>query len=142
MKRIGSPKKVKAGGGVVFRLINHSPEVLLIHRRGVWDLPKGKLDPGETIEHCAAREVAEETGVGFPMILGDLGETIHYYKEMGQQIEKHTFWYAMVTAVEQAVPQEEEQIKQVEWVPLEEALENVGYENLKEVLQRFQQWLN
>ncbi len=142
MKQTRRPEIVNAGGGVVFRLSNYHPEVLLIHRRGVWDLPKGHLDPGESIEHCAAREVAEETGIGFPMIIGDLGETIHYYEANGQQIEKHTYWYAMITADEQVAPQAEEQIREVGWIPLEEALGKVGYENLKEVLQRFQQWLN
>lgn len=131
---------VKAGGGVVFRINNDDPEILLIHRRGVWDLPKGKLDPGESIQHCAAREVAEETGIGFPMIVGDLGETIHYYQEEGKDIEKQTFWYIMVTGNEQAQPQEEEQIAEVKWVVLSSAMEQVGFENLKEVLLRFKTW--
>jgi 8-oxo-dGTP pyrophosphatase MutT (NUDIX family) len=51
---------IKAGGGIV---VNEQNEVLLIYRRGKWDLPKGKLDDGETIEECALREVKEETGL-------------------------------------------------------------------------------
>ena len=51
---------VKAAGGLV---LNENKELLFIFRRGKWDLPKGKLDEGETIEQCAIREVAEETGV-------------------------------------------------------------------------------
>ncbi len=53
-------KPVTAAGGLVE---NEKGEVLLIFRRGKWDLPKGKLDPGETIEQCAVREVEEETGL-------------------------------------------------------------------------------
>ena len=45
-------KQIRAGGGIV---INEKGDVLLIFRRGKWDLPKGKLDPEETIENCAYR---------------------------------------------------------------------------------------
>src|SRR5439155_18933695 len=50
---------IQAAGGFV-----HTDEqLLLIFRRGKWDLPKGKLDEGETLEACAVREIQEETGV-------------------------------------------------------------------------------
>ena len=49
-------KEISAGGGVVFNEFN---EVLFIYRRGFWDLPKGKIDPGETIEQTAVREVED-----------------------------------------------------------------------------------
>ena len=51
---------IKAGGGLVK---NEKGEVLFMFRKGKWDLPKGKLDPGETMDACAVREVMEETGV-------------------------------------------------------------------------------
>ena len=53
-------KSIIAAGGIV---MNKNNEVLLIHRRGKWDLPKGKLDCGETIEDTAVREVSEEVGI-------------------------------------------------------------------------------
>ncbi|MGC4056991.1 MAG: NUDIX domain-containing protein [Chitinophagaceae bacterium] len=49
-----------SAGGVV---INEKQEILMIYRRGKWDLPKGKLDEGESLEECALREVTEETGL-------------------------------------------------------------------------------
>jgi 8-oxo-dGTP pyrophosphatase MutT (NUDIX family) len=49
-------KRIIAAGGLVF---NDRNELLMIYRRGFWDLPKGKLDPGERIEACAIREVQE-----------------------------------------------------------------------------------
>lgn len=131
---------VRAAGGVVFRLNNATPEVLLILRRGLWDLPKGKLDPGESIPHCAAREVAEETGIGFPMIIAGLSDTVHQYTEKGRQLQKHTSWFVMITQKEQATPQQEEQISEVRWVSLNEAIQRVGFENLKNVLLEFRNW--
>ena len=50
---------VPAAGGL---LTNDQGELLCIHRLGHWDLPKGKLEPGEILEEAAAREVQEECG--------------------------------------------------------------------------------
>ena len=54
------PKQIIAAGGLV---TNPHHEILWIFRRGFWDLPKGKLEEGETIQTCALREVQEETGI-------------------------------------------------------------------------------
>jgi hypothetical protein len=51
---------IQAGGGLVY---NDAGDIMMIFRRGKWDLPKGKLDKGETIDECALREVGEETGI-------------------------------------------------------------------------------
>jgi len=73
---------IKAGGGIV---TNELGELLMIFRRGKWDLPKGKLDAGETIEECALREVNEETGVQ-NLELGKLiAITQHEYFDVFQQ---------------------------------------------------------
>ncbi len=57
--------EVKAAGGVVRRDGPGGVEILVVHRPRYddWSLPKGKLDPGETFEAAALREVEEETGV-------------------------------------------------------------------------------
>ncbi len=57
---------VRAAGGVVVRRSGDGRlELVVVHRPGRedWSLPKGKLDPGETLEECARREVHEETGL-------------------------------------------------------------------------------
>ena len=109
-----------AAGGLVR---NSRDEILLIYRRGVWDLPKGKLDPGELIPECAVREVQEETGLKSIELGPLICTTTHAYydKWLNKEVEKHTHWYAMQSlANETLVPQTEEDIEKIEWVPVNE----------------------
>lgn len=104
----------KAAGGLV---VNQQQEVLLIFRRGKWDLPKGKLDNGESIEACAIREVSEETGLRSLQLQHQIGETFHTYSQNGRPILKQTFWYHMLfTGTELTVPQIEEDILDIQWI--------------------------
>jgi 8-oxo-dGTP pyrophosphatase MutT (NUDIX family) len=104
---------IQAAGGLV---LNEKKEVLMIFRRGKWDLPKGKLDPGEDLETCAVREVEEETGIGNITLQEKIGCTYHTYDEFGKHILKETHWYKMSSSSNQAlVPQTEEDIQQLEW---------------------------
>ena len=135
---------MKAAGGVIIRLCHGSEriqrEVLLIRRNGVWDLPKGKLESGESIDECAIREVEEETGVKPIQLLQPLCETFHTYREDGTDIEKSTQWYLMSAEQEDAfqdmLPQREEGITELRWESVERALELVHYDNLKQVMQK------
>ena len=128
-----------AAGGIV---VNPNKEILWIFRRGFWDLPKGKLDPNETIEACAIREVMEETGIT-NLVLGDLILTTkHLYHDryLNTEVEKTTYWYKMSTDTLQAgIPQTEEDIEAVKWVKqadLAPYLEQT-YDSIQEVIQSF-----
>lgn len=128
-------KIVKAAGGVVFNL---EDKTLLIFRRGSWDLPKGKIDKGETPEAAAVREVQEETGLQ-QLTLGEaLGITYHTYKEGKIRILKPTYWYKMQTTENQLIPQTEEDIEQAVWVNLSEFLnkEDRIYGSIRDILQK------
>ncbi|WP_315815997.1 NUDIX hydrolase [Paraflavitalea speifideaquila] len=106
---------VKAAGGLV---LNDAGEVLMMLRRGKWDLPKGKLDSGESLETCAVREVQEETGLTNVYIEQPLLITYHTYDESGKHILKESHWYLMKAPGQQPlVPQSEEQITALKWVP-------------------------
>lgn len=88
----------------------------------MWDLPKGKLEAGESIEECAVREVAEECGIEEPTIIKPLTPTFHTYELNGQRILKKTHWYLMNSSDNSAlVPQTEEGISEVKWVSTDEA---------------------
>jgi 8-oxo-dGTP pyrophosphatase MutT (NUDIX family) len=107
-------KLVKAGGGVVK---NKAGEILLIFRRGKWDLPKGKLDDGESLLECAIREVKEETGLTAIQAGKEIDITYHTYIEFGKHILKESHWYMMrATNVQALIPQTEEDITDIRWV--------------------------
>lgn len=123
-----------SGGGVV---LNENGDVLMIYRRGRWDLPKGKLDEGEGIEQCAIREVIEETGLKTVVIKSKICNTLHIYPMSGKMILKYTAWYMMQgTASDSLLPQAEENIEKAMWVKPSEIphlLEN-SFETIGEVL--------
>ncbi|HEY8690107.1 MAG TPA: NUDIX domain-containing protein [Chitinophagaceae bacterium] len=107
-------KVIEAAGGLV---LNRNKEILMIFRRGKWDLPKGKLDEGETLEQCAVREVEEETGITNIDLKEKVTETYHVYKEFGKHILKESHWYKMQCDTDQKlVPQTEEDITDIKWV--------------------------
>jgi 8-oxo-dGTP pyrophosphatase MutT (NUDIX family) len=108
----------RAGGGLV---VNGQGQYLFMLRREKWDLPKGHLDPGETLEQCAIREVGEETGLTQVRLEDALLVTWHTYDENGKHILKETHWFRMTAADSQPVaPQQEEDITALKWVRPEE----------------------
>lgn len=131
-------KKLIAGGGLV---LNEKGELLMIYRRGKWDLPKGKLDEGETIEDCAVREVMEETGLT-SVERGKLLEISHHEyfdRHVEEEVIKETHWFAMKAKGEQElIPQTEEDITDIKWVTgkeLESCLED-SYPNVVELIRK------
>src|SRR3954469_1122806 len=132
-------KTILAAGGLVS---NENGDLLLIYRRGFWDLPKGKLDEGETIEACAVREVEEETGLTNVQPGKLVGITNHeYFDEWKQRdVIKETHWFAMhVTGSQTLVPQQEEDIKDIKWV----AQKDMGtylhqtYKNIIDIINKY-----
>jgi len=107
-------REIPAGGGLVR---NKEGKYLLIYRHNLWDLPKGKQEPGEDIAACALREVEEETGL-HGLTLGErICITHHTYQLSGEKILKHTYWYHMTDERDEALlPQVEEDITRAEWV--------------------------
>lgn len=107
---------VAAGGFVHIK----NREALLIFRKGKWDLPKGKLDEGESIETCAVREIKEETGAGYLKLEKPLKITYHTYYEQEKHILKESHWF-LIKASRKSIlkPQTEEDIERCEWVPFE-----------------------
>ena len=127
-------KKIIAAGGLVR---NEKNELLMILRKGHWDLPKGKMDEGETPEQCAVREVEEETGLANIELGTLISSTLHRYTENEEEIEKETFWYRMkVSGPQHLTPQAEENITDIRWVnnsSLPDYLTDT-YRNIKDII--------
>ncbi len=109
-------KTIIAGGGLV---LNDAGELLMIYRRGKWDLPKGKLDKGETIEACAVREVQEETGLVAVSLGNFITISYHEYFDLylKEEVVKESHWYAMTApGIQALIPQTAEDITEIRWV--------------------------
>lgn len=125
---------IKAGGGFV---LNEKKELLMIFRRGFWDLPKGKLDPGEKIEDCAVREVKEETGLKTVKRGELIVTTYHIYDEFGKHVLKESWWYGMkANSEEPLIAQTEEDITQIGWMKYDDVLKILpnAYPSIREVV--------
>ncbi len=128
-------KRINAAGGLV---LNPAGEALLIYRRGHWDLPKGKIEKGERKRVAAVREVMEETGIEELEIVGKLGKTMHTYRLAGgRRVLKYNYWYMMKSTQQTGLhPQVEEDIEQVVWMPVSQALAGARpmYGSIRDVL--------
>jgi 8-oxo-dGTP pyrophosphatase MutT (NUDIX family) len=129
---------IHAGGGIVY---NAEKQLLMMKRLGKWDLPKGKIDPGETAEEGALREVEEECGINSLKIRHFFENSYHTYKLQGHRFLKVTHWYVMDSTFEGVlVPQLEESITEVKWVNLGELnLDTLDtYESIRAILKGVQ----
>ena len=125
---------IEAAGGLVF---NKDGDILMIFRNGKWDLPKGKLEIGESVEECAIREVEEECSIYGLDITEKLLETYHTYNMDGEEVLKKTYWYKMNTDFNgELMPQIEEGITKVSWVEKDHIAEKMrnSYSNISDVL--------
>src|SRR5512146_2908216 len=125
---------IRAAGAVAWRPGPEGAEVLLVHRVKYddWSLPKGKVEPGEPLPVTACREVAEESGAVIT-----LGQRLApaRYKVNGNP-KQVDWWVARVTSVDDgAVPNNE--VDQVAWLPLAQALKRVSYKQDASVLSEF-----
>jgi 8-oxo-dGTP pyrophosphatase MutT (NUDIX family) len=106
---------IEAAGGIVK---NSKDEILFIFRNGKWDLPKGKIENGETPETAAIREVMEECGLLEIRISEFIGHTFHIYNvDKNNFILKKNWWFEMFANESQPlIPQSDEGIEKIEWV--------------------------
>ncbi|EAR12413.1 hypothetical protein PI23P_07305 [Polaribacter irgensii 23-P] len=104
---IKSFNTVSAAGGLV---LNAKKEVLFIYRSEKWDLPKGRIEIGESVEETAIREVEEECGISNLKLVKPLITTYHTYYQDGLKL-KETFWFLMTSEYQgELTPQLEEGI--------------------------------
>ena len=126
-----APTPVDAAGGYVACPLPDDVAVLLIRRRGVWDLPKGHRDPGEDLTTCAGREVREEVGIDALQVRRPLGTTVHGYPDGDVYAVKTTHWFLMQTPERTFEPERDEGIRRVTPARWGVARRHIGYETLR-----------
>ena len=121
--------QVLAAGGVVVR---DDGRIAVIHRPRYddWSLPKGKLDPGESFEDAARREVEEETGVR-ARIVGEL-DPARYVDNKGR--DKLVRWYRMELDGEPAAFAVNDEVDELRWLTPDEALALLRYDHDRALL--------
>ena len=129
---------VYAAGGVVWRMLDGKLLVLAIHRTKYRDvtLPKGKVDPGETLAETAVREIHEETGIrvnlGVPV-------GVSTYRMPSKRTKIVHYWSAQATekAIRESAFVPNREIAAIEWMPARKALAKMSYPVDVEILENF-----
>jgi 8-oxo-dGTP pyrophosphatase MutT (NUDIX family) len=121
---------IRAAGGVLWRERPDGVEIVVIHRSryGQWALPKGKLEPGESWEDAARREVWEETG-----IVAEIGDFVGLARYAVDGRPKVVRYWTMRAAGDQHFEPSEE-VDQAIWVPMREALQKLPHEEERAVV--------
>ena len=126
-----------SAGGVVVHMRASEPHFLLIrdsYRN--WGFPKGHLEDGENAEGAALREVAEETGLDALTLIAELQTIDWWFRFRGRLIHKVCHFFLMRTEQTETQPQRTEGITACRWLPFEEAVRLISYDNAREVLER------
>jgi 8-oxo-dGTP pyrophosphatase MutT (NUDIX family) len=128
-----------SAGGVVYRRGDDAVEVVLAARRTrrgdlAWGLAKGGIEPDESAEQAAVREVREETGIE-AQIERSLGETRYFYVWEDVRIRK-TVHFFLMRATGGDPNDRDDEMEDVRWFPLDRALKRAAYRGEREVLQR------
>jgi 8-oxo-dGTP pyrophosphatase MutT (NUDIX family) len=132
------PAEISSGGVLVRRLKgewvfaairpNGKPE-------GIWALPKGLVDRGESVEATALREVAEETGAE-GRSLGKLGDVRYVYTRGGRRIFKVVSFYLVRYSrgrLGELAPEQLHEVAEVRWLPLAAAERLLAYRGEREM---------
>jgi len=111
---ISEVKLVEAAGGIV---ANKVGEYLFIKRLGRWDLPKGKIEKGESIEETAIREIEEECGISNLELGSEICSTYHFYEDKEIFILKKSYWFEVIYTGNdmKLMPQLNENITEAKW---------------------------
>lgn len=128
-------RREESAGGVVIRHADEGPLFLLIrdpyHN---WGLPKGHIEEGETAESAARREVAEETGLTALELIGDVATIDWYFQDRRERVHKFCRFFLFASAGADTRPEAAEGISECIWLPFDQAIERITYDNAREVL--------
>lgn len=129
-------KKAVSAGGIVYRESDAGLEVVICGRDsdGIWGLPKGTPDAGESLEETALREVAEETGLDV-RIVDKVGVVEYWFAREGTRYHKWVHHYLM-EAVGGDTSRHDVEYDRVEWQPVETAVKTLTFKNETEMVSK------
>jgi len=128
-----------SAGGVVYRRQGDRVEIALAARRTrkgelVWGLPKGQIEPDESAEEAAVREVREETGLE-AVIEQSLGDTRYFYVWEGDRVRKVVYMF-LLRAVGGDISRHDDEMEDVRWFAMDESVGEAAYRGEREILER------
>lgn len=128
-------KRAVSAGGVIFRVTERGAEVAVTSRagaKGVWALPKGTVEAGESLEDTAVREVAEETGLlGRPV--RKIGSIDYWFVLDGVKYHKFVHFF-LLQYLKGETSAHDWEVEEVKWLPVERALSILTYKGEREIL--------
>lgn len=129
-----------SAGGVVFKYLNSEIKICLIARRNkkklVWCLPKGHVEPDETLEETALREVKEETGLS-GILLGPLGTiTYQFFDPSTKKRIFKTVHFFLIRYQSGTTADHDDEVESVRWFPIDEALKIIEYKDEHNILEK------
>ena len=104
------------------------------HGHLMWSLPKGHLEKGESLEAAAVREVTEETGIT-GRVLAPLGVIDFYFTAEGKRVHKTVHHYLLI-AEGGELNNDDAEVEEVAWVPLEELAHRLAYADERRLIAR------
>lgn len=127
--------EIVAAGGLVIDSSGGAARILLVHRPKYndWSFPKGKLDPGETIDVAALREVEEETGLRCRIVRA-LPSVRYQYRGRNGEVRPKVVHYFLMEAGGGAIQVNMYEIDEAVWCAIGDALERLRYEHDKQLL--------
>lgn len=128
-----------SAGGVVYRLGEDGPELIVIQvvPEMRWQLPKGVIDPGETIEGAALREVREESGVVAEIVAPlDRIEYWFYANYDGERRHYHKFVdFYLMRYLSGDVADHDDEVAEARWVGPDDAIEMLSFKSEREIVE-------
>ncbi len=135
---IHSTRDAMSAGGVVYRIRDGQVQVVLVARpaHGLWALPKGTPEAGESVEQTAIREVTEETGLDVS-IEREIGSVHYRYAVPGEGILiRKVVHHFLMEPLGGDIARHDHEYDVVDWVDIHEATERMSYANERRIVQR------
>ena len=131
----------RSAGAIVVHRSDSKIEYLILHYpAGHWDFPKGNVEKGESELDAAIREIGEETGLSDLKFINGFKKMIQYYYRKGDQLVKKTVTFYLAESKTKDVKISFEHQGYV-WLPIDEALAKVTYQNARNVLKEAHRFL-